>query len=116
MNNILTKSGKISVMFAGILLLVVSATAQISLRKAVDFDGTDGKADFSVFRPSNSVWYINKSNGTGTIAQQFGNSNTDYQTPGDYDGDGKADISVWREQNISNFFIVFFQNYMLQNC
>jgi hypothetical protein len=96
MNNILTKSGKLSVIFACVLLLVVSASAQLSLRKALDIDA-DGKADFAVFRPSNNVWYINKSGGGGFVSQQFGSSNTDYQTPGDYDGDGKGDISVWRD-------------------
>ena len=97
MNNISTKSGKVSVVFACVLLLVVSASAQLSLRKALDIDA-DGKADFSVFRPSNNTWYINKSGpGGGFTAQQFGSSNTDHQTPGDYDGDGKGDISVWRD-------------------
>jgi len=96
MNNILTRSGKVSVIFACVLLLVVSASAQISLRKALDFDG-DNKADFSVFRPENNVWYINRSGGGAFTAQQFGSSNTDYQTPGDYDGDNKGDIAVWRD-------------------
>ncbi len=97
MNNILTKSGKFSVIFACILLLVVSASAQLSLRKALDFDG-DGKADFSVMRPSDNVWYINKTNGTFTF-QPFGSFVTDTPTPGDYDGDVKADISVFRDDN-----------------
>ncbi len=95
MNNILTKSGKISVVFACVLLLVVSASAQLSLRKALDFDG-DNKADYSVMRPSDNVWYISKSGG-GSTFQPFGVYSTDYPTPGDYDGDGKADISVWRD-------------------
>ena len=97
MNNILTRSGKISVIFACVLLLVVSASAQVGLRKALDFDG-DNRADYSVFRPSDNVWYINRSNG-GFQFQQFGSSNTDYQTPGDFDGDGRGDISVWRDTN-----------------
>ncbi len=95
MNNILTRSGKISVVFACVLLLVVSASAQLSLRKALDFDG-DNKADYSVMRPSDNIWYINKSGG-GTVSQPFGSFSTDYPTPGDYDGDGKADIAVWRD-------------------
>ena len=76
-------------------LLTVSASAQPKLRRAMDFDG-DGKADFSVFRPANNVWYIAKSGG-GFQFQQFGLANEDFMTPGDYDGDGKADISVWRD-------------------
>ena len=95
MNNILTRSGKISVIFACVLLLVVSASAQNSLRKAIDYD-QDGKADFSVFRPENNYWYVRGSSGS-FIFQQFGSSNTDYQVPGDYDGDGKGDICVWRD-------------------
>ena len=48
MKNILTRSGKFSVMFACVLLLAVSASAQISLRKAVDVDN-DGKPIFRFF-------------------------------------------------------------------
>jgi hypothetical protein len=97
MKSILTKTGKISAIFACVLLLVVSATAQLSLRNAVDTD-KDNKADFSVFRPSNGVWYILKSGG-GFTFQQFGVGDDDTMTPGDYDGDGKGDISVWRDSN-----------------
>lgn len=65
-----------------------------SIRKAVfDFDG-DGRADVSVFRPSDSVWYLNQSQ-AGFSARQFGLS-TDKMTPADYDGDGRTDISVYR--------------------
>jgi len=95
MNNIFTKISKISAFFVCALLLVVSVSAQISLRTALDTD-KDGKADFSVQRPSNNVWYISKSGG-GFTFQPFGTIQTDYQTPGDYDGDGKGDIAVWRE-------------------
>jgi len=97
MNSILTKTGKISVIFACVLLLVFSASAQLSLRNAVDTD-KDNKADFSVFRPSNGVWYILKSGG-GFTFQQFGIGDDDTMTPGDYDGDGKGDIAVWRDSN-----------------
>ena len=97
MKNFLTKSGKFSMAFACVLLLVISATAQLKLRNAVNYD-TDNKADFSVFRPTNNVWYINKSGG-GFTFQQFGLSSTDFPMPGDYDGDNIGDISVWRDSD-----------------
>jgi uncharacterized delta-60 repeat protein len=59
-----------------------------------DFDG-DGLADLSVFRPSNSVWYLNRST-QGFTATQWGLS-TDKITPADFDGDGKTDTSVYRD-------------------
>ena len=94
MNSFLIKSGKLSVIYACIAFLVVSASAQISLRKALDYDA-DGRADYAVFRPGSNTWFINKSGG-GVTVEQFGSSSADYQTPGDFDGDGKSDVSVWR--------------------
>lgn len=73
-----------------------SAPVTISTRttSAFDFDG-DGKADISVFRPSDTVWYLLNSQ-NGFSAAQFGLA-TDKITPADYDGDGKTDISVFRD-------------------
>jgi uncharacterized delta-60 repeat protein len=65
-----------------------------SSRTRFDFDG-DGRADVSVFRPSDRVWYLNQST-NGFSATQFGLS-TDKITPADYDGDGRTDISVYRD-------------------
>jgi len=59
-----------------------------------DFDG-DGKADPSIFRPSNGQWWYLKSSDGGNAAFQFG-AGTDLPAPGDYTGDGKTDIGFWR--------------------
>ena len=66
----------------------------VSARTFADFDG-DGRADISVFRPSDRVWYLNQST-AGFSATQFGLS-TDKITPADFDGDGKTDIAVFRD-------------------
>ncbi|HQZ83014.1 MAG TPA: M36 family metallopeptidase [Pyrinomonadaceae bacterium] len=59
----------------------------------VDFDG-DGRSDISVFRPSDGIWYLNRST-SGFSALNWGIS-TDIPIPDDFDGDGKADIAVFR--------------------
>ena len=66
----------------------------LSHRAPFDFDG-DGRSDVSVFRPSDSIWYLDRSR-DGFAASQFGIP-TDKLTPADYDGDGKTDISVFRD-------------------
>jgi hypothetical protein len=58
----------------------------------------DGKADISVFRPSNNTWYsLNSTN--GVFRQTPFGSAGDIITPGDYDGDGKTDQAVFRPSN-----------------
>jgi hypothetical protein len=61
-----------------------------------DFYG-DGKADITVYRPSNGVWFVLRSgsNFTTSAGYQWGVS-TDIPVPRDYDGDGKTDFAVYR--------------------
>jgi Tol biopolymer transport system component len=67
---------------------------QLAKAALFDFDG-DGQADTSVFRPSDRIWYLDRST-DGFSATQFGLL-TDTITPADYDGDGKTDIAVYRD-------------------
>jgi hypothetical protein len=58
-----------------------------------DYDG-DGRADISVRRPSNNIWYIIRSS-AGFTAQEFGVPG-DQMAPADYDGDLRTDVAVFR--------------------
>ncbi len=59
-----------------------------------DLDGA-GQANVSDFRPSDRVWYLLRF-ASGFSAAQFG-LNSDKIIPADYEGDGKADIAVFRD-------------------
>jgi len=54
-------------------------------------------ADLAVWRPGtgSGVWWIMGSNGSQQVTQQWGTMG-DKPVPGDYDGDGKTDFSIFR--------------------
>lgn len=67
-----------------------------------DYDG-DGKTDLCVLRNINNllIWYILQSSNNSLLAVQWGQfpgafSNNDIPIAGNYDGDNKADIAVYR--------------------
>jgi hypothetical protein len=75
-----------------------------------DYDG-DGKTDIAVVRgiSGNINWFVVPSS-TGVVSAApyavFGTSSTDYVVQGDYDGDGKTDVAIWRPNGdpTQNFF------------
>lgn len=64
---------------------------------AFDFDG-DGRADVSVFRPSEGRWYILQSADLTLRQVNFAIAG-DIPTPADFDGDGKTDVAIYRPSN-----------------
>ena len=81
-----------------------------------DYDG-DGKADVAVFRPSDSVnvpcspgasvWYYRPSSEPGVdYRYQCWGKPGDIPTPGDFDGDGRKDFAVQRNEGGSGLFFI----------
>ncbi len=83
---------------------------QLGVQRPVDYDG-DGRTDYSILRfPSvvgvAPITYWNANSTTGVQNAFWGDANTDFPTPGDYDGDGKGDIAIYRDGAQSEFWIV----------
>jgi hypothetical protein len=74
---------------------------QLGIKRPVDFDG-DGRQDYSVIRfpaagDPRPIRYWNLNSTTGPeVSTEFGNALRDFPVPGDYDGDGKDDLALYR--------------------
>jgi len=62
-----------------------------------DYEG-DGQADFAVFRPTDQTWYLLYSSNNQFQAVPFGLP-TDKLVVGDFDHDGKSDITAFQVDN-----------------
>jgi spore coat protein A, manganese oxidase len=95
MRNFAIAAFRFSLFAALFSVLCAGAFGQTKLRNALDYNG-DGRADFTIFRPSTNTWFIVDAQG-GIRVQHFGSANEDFLVPADYDGDNIADIAVWRD-------------------
>jgi hypothetical protein len=93
---------------------------QLGITRPVDYDG-DGKQDPSIMRFPNiappgvaQITYYNNNTTSGVQIEPWGDVNRDFPTPGDYDGDGKGDLAIYRDGPIvgaqSEFWILFSSN------
>ena len=73
----------------------------------------DRRADLAVYRAFvgglNGIWFIQENGGSGRVVRPFGLTSlasvTDRPICGDYNGDGKQDIAIYRSSNSSFYWL-----------
>ncbi|HEX8636746.1 MAG TPA: VCBS repeat-containing protein [Pyrinomonadaceae bacterium] len=73
----------------------------------------DRRADFAAFRAfqggTNGTWFIRENGGSGVVIRSFGLTSlasvTDRPICGDYNGDGKQDIAIYRSANSTFYWL-----------
>lgn len=87
---------------------------QLGAARPLDYDG-DGRTDLSVLRFPNvtppgsaPITYWNRLSSGGSQVLSFGDANQDFPVPGDYDGDGKDDLALYRNNAVAGAQSVFF--------
>lgn len=100
--------------WVGIDDISVTTTANpATLKTPLDYNG-DGRTDYTVVRNTGGgsggqvTWFINYAGSTNTEGIQWGIS-TDFFVSGDFDGDAKSDVTVFRSSStpaLSNFYIL----------
>ena len=78
----------------GVQTLGIGRLLNVRQPALFDFDG-DGRADVSVFRPSENKWYVFRSSDNQVLQQVFAVPG-DVPVPADYDGDDKTDFAIYR--------------------
>ncbi len=90
----LNDDGKLDLLsVAGNVLVILNAPNP--QRYYTDFDA-DRKSDFTIFRPTTGMWWTLFSRNNSFRNQQFGLA-TDKIVNGNYDGDNKTDLGVFRD-------------------
>jgi hypothetical protein len=89
----------------------VTGAPAVPFQRNMDFDG-DNKSDYSVIRSAaaagQATWITHGSGGVDTwtdFGVGVGFPTGDKAVPGDYDGDGKTDVAVWRPTE-GNWYIL----------